>query len=430
MSTVLERPAGSASGSGHVTQLAPRSWRTPVIMSIAAVLALVAFGLLGADESVEFRWSGQNDAVQLAPLVLSARVVGIVTGVLAVAASAAAFWFASQRRRIPMWLILIVGLSFLVGLVAWVGSGGNVPVVFLLTGAIALSTPIVFGGLAGVIGERVGVVNIAIEAQLLVGAFISALVASTTGSYTAAIVGAMIGGALVAVVLATFSIVYLVDQVIVGVVLIGLVSALTNFFYSTLLTQDSANLNNPGTLPRLPIPLLSDIPILGPVLFNQRITTYVMFLLVPLVWFILFRTTVGLRIRALGENPLAADTVGIKVNRWRFWVVTIAGLIAGLGGATLTIGAVGAFIRDMGAGQGFIALAAVILGRWNPWGMAAAALLFGFSSNFRVWAGQSGSDLPPDLIAMIPYVVTILAVAVVAGRVLGPKAAGKPYIKE
>jgi simple sugar transport system permease protein len=414
----------------HITALAPRKWRTPVLLVIVAGLALIAFGLWGRDEPVRFVWSNASDSIVLPALETTSRIVGIVTGLIAVIAAAAAFWYAANRRKVPVWIILIVGVTFLSGLVAWVGAGGNVPVVFLLTGAIALSTPIVLGGLAGVLGERVGVVNIAIEAQLLVGAFVAAFVASSTGSYLVALIAAMVAGALVSVILAVFSIRYLVDQVVVGVVLIGLVSAITNFLYSAVLSQNSAELNNPGTLPRIAIPFLADIPVLGPVVFNQRITTYLMFILVPLVWFILFRTKWGLRIRALGEHPLAADTVGINVNRWRFWTVSLAGLIAGLGGAALTIGAVGPFVREMSAGQGFIALAAVILGRWNPWGMAAAALLFGFSSNFRVWAGQAGSALPPDLIEMTPYVVTIIAVAVVAGRVIGPKAAGKPYIKE
>jgi simple sugar transport system permease protein len=175
--------------------------------------------------------------------------------------------------------------------------------------------------------------------------------------------------------------------------------------------------------------LLSEIPIIGSVFFDQRITTYAMFVLVPLVWFVLFKTRIGLRIRAVGEHPLAADTVGINVNRTRFWTVTIAGMIAGLGGGALTLGSVGAFVREMSAGQGFIALAAVILGRWNPWLATLAALLFGFSRNFRIWAGQAGSTIPPDLIAMTPYLVTLIAVAGLVGRAVAPAAVGKPYIK-
>ncbi|WP_166866363.1 ABC transporter permease [Salinibacterium sp. ZJ70] len=416
--------------TGHTAALPPRSWRVPVILAVLAGLTFVVFGLFGSDELVRFVWSGNREAIQLEPSTWSPRLVGLVGGVIALAAAGLALWFAWNRRKVTVWFSLVVGLAFLLALVAWVGAGGSVPVVFLLTGAIGLSTAIVFGALAGVIGERAGVVNIAIEAQLLGGAFTAAVVASTTGNYLLALIAAMVSGALVSMVLAAFSIKYLVDQVIVGVVLIGLVTAITNFFYSAVLSPNSGALNNPGTLPRIRIPLLADIPILGPVLFDQRITTYLMFILVPAVWFVLFKTKWGLRLRALGEHPLAADTVGINVNRWRFWSVTIAGLIAGLGGAALTIGSVGAFVREMSAGQGFIALAAVILGRWHPFYAALAALLFGFASNFRIWAGQAGSAIPSDLIAMTPYIVTILAVAVVAGRIVGPKAAGKPYLKE
>ncbi|WP_309710439.1 ABC transporter permease [Pseudolysinimonas sp.] len=271
--------------------------------------------------------------------------------------------------------------------------------------------------------------NIAIEGQLLGGAFTAAVVASVTDNLYVGLLAGMLTGALISMVLVTFSIKYLVDQIIVGVVLIALMVGLTNFFYSAALADNGQELNFPGTLPFLSIPLLSDIPVLGPVLFDQRLTTYIMFVLVPVVWFFLFKTRWGLRIRALGEHPLAADTVGINVNRWRFWTVTAAGLIAGLGGAALTLGSIGPFVRDMSAGQGFIALACVILGRWNPFLAAAAALLFGFSRNFRIWAGQAGSEIPPDLIATTPYVVTLLAVAVLVGRAVGPRAVGKPYIK-
>lgn len=407
----------------------PRNWKTPIVVTVLALTTFVAFGLFGSPQTVRFAWSETNSAVQLAPTPVNSMVLGIVLGVVALVVSALAFWFAARRKDTPFWIPLVSGFTFLTALVAWVGAGGTVPVVFLLTGAIGLSTAVVFGSLAGVIGERAGVTNIAIEGQLLGGAFISAVVASVTDSLLLGLLAAMIVGALLSMILAGFSIKYLVDQVVVGVVLIALMSGLTNFFYSAVLSDNSQALNFPGTLPFLPIPLLSDIPVIGPVLFDQRATTYIMFLLVPVVWFVLFRTKVGLRIRALGEHPLAADTVGIKVNRWRFWTVTVAGLIAGLGGAALTLGSIGPFVRDMSAGQGFIALAAVILGRWNPFMAAAAALLFGFSRNFRIWAGQAGSTIPPDLIAMTPYLVTLIAVAVLVGRAVAPKAVGKPYIK-
>ncbi len=407
----------------------PRSWKAPIALTMLALLVLVAFGFFGEDSHVAFGWSDAGDALRLDDLKVNSLVFCTALGVIMTIMAAVSWWFAWHRRKSPMWLIVPFGVLFVWALVGWVGAGGRVPVEFLLTGALALSTPIVFGSLAGVIGERVGVVNIAIEGQLLMGAFLSAVTASVTGSLAAGLFAAMLGGSLVSLVLAAFSIKYLVDQIIVGVVLNALALGITNFFYSAVLSDNSRAFNFPGTLPFLPIPLLSEIPIIGGVLFDQRITTYAMFVLVPLVWFILFKTRWGLRIRAVGEHPLAADTVGINVKRTRFWTVTLAGMIAGLGGGALTLGSVGAFVREMSAGQGFIALAAVILGRWNPWLAAMAALLFGFSRNFRIFAGQAGSTIPPDLIAMTPYLVTLIAVAGLVGRAVGPAAVGKPYIK-
>jgi len=407
----------------------PRSWKAPIALTVLGLLVLIAFGVFGEDSEVAFGWSDASAAIRLNDLRVNSRLFCSVLGVVMAIMAATSWWLATLRRKSPMWLIVPFGVLFVWALVGWVGAGGRVPVEFLLTGALALSTPIVFGSLAGVIGERVGVVNIAIEGQLLMGAFLSAVTASVTGSFAAGLFAAMLGGSLVSLVLAAFSIKYLVDQIIVGVVLNALALGITNFFYSAVLNDNSRALNFPGTLPFLPIPFLSEIPIIGGVLFDQRITTYAMFVLVPLVWFILFKTRRGLRIRAVGEHPLAADTVGINVNRTRFWTVTLAGMIAGLGGGALTLGSVGAFVREMSAGQGFIALAAVILGRWNPWLAAMAALLFGFSRNFRIFAGQAGSTIPPDLIAMTPYLVTLIAVAGLVGRAVGPAAVGKPYVK-
>lgn len=425
MTTTIAAPSQLA-----VAEDAPRKWKTVIVLAVLSLVTLVAFGILGKPIDVSFVWTDKDAVIPLDNYTVVSQTFGIVTGALAVAATAFAGWRAYNRKPVPLWVSILVGFLFLAALLAWVGAGGRVPVVFLLTGAIALSSAVVFGSLAGVIGERVGVVNIAIEAQLLAGAFVSAVVASVTDNLVLGILAAMVGAALVSMVLAAFSIKYLVDQIVVGVVLNALVIGLTNFFYSAALSDNSQTLNFPGTLPFLPIPILSNIPVIGPVFFDQRITTYLMFALVPLVWFVLFKTKLGLRIRAIGEHPLAADTVGLNVNRTRFWTVTVAGMIAGLGGAALTLGSVGAFVREMSAGQGFIALAAVILGRWNPWLAALAALLFGFSRNFRIWAGQAGSEIPPDLIAMTPYLVTLVAVTVLVGRAVGPAAVGKPYVKQ
>ena len=414
----------------HTVTVVPRKWKTAIALSVLAVVAFFAFGVFGDDRTALIVFSEQTDAIVIPDVAVTSMTLCLVVGVLLLLLAAYAVWLTVGRHKVPIWVVIVFTILFIVTLVVWTGAGSKIPVVFLISGSIALATPVVFGALAGVIGERVGIVNIAIEGQLLAGAFVSAVVASVTNSLALGLIAALIGGALVSMVLAAFSIKYLVNQIIVGVVLNALVIGLTNFFYAAVLNDNSQETNFPGTLPFLPIPLLSSIPVIGPVLFDQRITTYLMFILVPLVWYILFKTKIGLRIRAVGEHPLAADTVGINVNRTRFWTVTIAGTMAGLGGAALTLGSVGAFVREMSAGQGFIALACVILGRWNPWLAALAALLFGFSKNFRIFAGQTGADIPPDLIAMVPYLVTLVAVAGLVGRVVGPAAAGKPYVKQ
>ncbi|HKH07654.1 MAG TPA: ABC transporter permease, partial [Agromyces sp.] len=285
---------------------------------------------------------------------------------------------------------------------------------------------------------RAGVVNIAIEGQLLAGAFTAAIVASIVTSSTgqgwlgllAGTIGAMVAGMLVGMVLAAFAIKYFVDQVIVGVVLNVLVIGLTSFFFSQVLAPNAAQLNNTAQrFERLPIPLLSEIPIIGPVLFRQTIIVYLMYIAVVVVYIGLFHTKWGLRVRAVGEHPQAADTVGINVNRTRFWNVALAGAIAGLGGTFFTIGSGIAFNKEMTAGAGFIALAAVIFGQWDPIKATLAALLFGFASNLQNTLSVIGSPVPSEFMLMLPYVVTIFAVAGFVGRSRAPAADGKPYIK-
>ncbi|QTV79372.1 ABC transporter permease [Microbacterium sp. NIBRBAC000506063] len=418
--------------SPELSAAAPIAWKAPILYAVSAVIVLVFFGVMGSTTPARFRWTDATAAITLEPTMLTPRTVGFVCGALLAVIAAAALWRAVERKSFSPWFGVLAGVLFLLSLLAWTGAGGTVQVVYLLNGTIALSTAVIFGALAGVIGERVGVVNIAIEGQLLAGAFVAAVLGSITGNLWVGLFGAMIGGALVSLVLAVFSIKYIVNQIIVGVVLNVLVIGLTNFFYSSVLNTNASAFNNPGFFRKITIPWLSEIPVLGPVLFDQNIITYTMFVLVFLVWLVLFKSRLGLRIRAMGEHPLAADTVGLNVNRTRFWTVSIAGLIAGLGGAALTIGSVGAFGREMSAGQGFIALAMVILGRWHPLYAAMAALLYGFSGAFRIWAGgvPVGSEIPSDLIQMVPYVVTLVAVVLFVGRAIPPAAVGKPYIKE
>lgn len=409
-----------------------RDLKAPIALDVFAIIALVLAFVAPRTGNSTFGLSTGKDAIQLPPIVVTASVAVTVIAVILVALAVAAHVFAlkSARGRVPLWLIAAFGVLFLVAFLAWAAAGSRaIPVPGLLVGALALSTPLIFGALGGVIGERAGVVNVAIEGQLLLGAFSAAFVGSLTKQPVLGLLAAMVGSVLVSMVLATFAIRYIVDQVIVGVVLNVLVAGLTSFLYSQVLTSNVPLFNSPVRFPQLPIPGLSEIPIIGPVFFRQTIIVYLMYIAVFLVWFGLFKTRWGLRVRAVGEHPTAADTVGINVNRTRFWTVVLAGAVAGIGGAYFTLDSVGAFNKEMTNGMGFIALAAVIFGRWHPLRATLAALLFGFATNLQSVLGIIGSPVPSEFMLMLPYVVTIFAVAGLVGMSRAPAADGKPYIK-
>jgi simple sugar transport system permease protein len=405
------------------------SWKAPIALGIFAVIALILFVGFGRDGSSTFRFAESTDVIPLPSLTLPTRATGIVVAVLLVLLTLLGAALVRLRRRVPIWFVAIFAFLFMVGLLTWASAGNTVPFTGLLIGAVSLSVPLIFGAMGGVISERVGVVNVAIEGQLLAGAFVSAMVGSMTRSPWAGIVAAMVAGVLVAFVLAAFSIKYFVDQVIVGVVLNVLVSGLTSFLYSQVLADHPAQLNSPPRFSPVDIPVLSEIPIIGPVLFRQTVIVYLMYIAVAAVYFGLFHTRWGLRLRSVGEHPQAADTVGINVTGTRFWNVSLAGAIVGAGGAYFTLGSVGAFSQDMTAGAGFIALAAVIFGRWDPIRATLAALLFGFATNLQNVLGIIGSPVPSEFLLMLPYLVTIFAVAGLVGVVRGPASSGKPYIK-
>jgi len=406
-----------------------RSWKTPIVLGVFALIAVVLFLILGRSGVSKLQLSTSNDFFQIPVIPVDTRVAGIIVPLLLVAIAVWATVLVSRAKKVPLWLIAVFAVLFLFVFLVWSSAGQTIPIAGLLVGAVGVSVPLIFGALGGVISERVGVVNVAIEGQLLAGAFVSALVASITRQPLLGLLAAMVAGVLVSFVLAAFSIKYLVDQVIVGVVLNVLVTGLTSFLYSTLLSPNTEALNSPPRFQRIEIPLLSEIPVIGPVLFRQTIIVYLMYIAVFLVWYGLFHTRWGLRLRSSGEHPQAADTVGINVNRTRFWNVSLAGAIAGLGGAYFTLGSVGGFTKEMTAGAGFIALAAVIFGRWDPIRATLAALLFGFATNLQSVLGIIGSPIPSEFLLMLPYLITIFAVAGLGGRVRPPAASGKAYEK-
>ena len=405
------------------------SWKTPAVMGVMAVAVLVFFGILGKTEAVSFQLSGAREVVQLPTIDVGSALLGTFAGVALFAITAYVAWLVSQDRKASIWLSMLFGAIALLALLGWLAAGNVVPVAFILGSALVLAVPIMLGAMGGIMSERVGVVNIAIEGQLLTGAFMAAVVSTITGNQLLGVISAMVTAALFSAVLAVFAVRFLAQQIIVGVVLNVLAIGITNFLYQQWVTEDESATNSPGTLPIISIPVLGDIPIIGPVLFQNRITVFLAIAIVIVLWFVLFKTKLGLRARAVGENPLAADTVGINVGRTRFWWVTLGGLLSGLGGAALTIGSSGSFGREMSGGLGFIALAVVILGRWHPGYATAAALLFGFSIILRIWGGQVSPGIPTNFITMVPYIVTLIAVVGFVGRSRAPAADGIPYVK-
>ena len=407
-----------------------RSLKAPISFLVVTLLIVLLAFPLGRDGESTYRLGDRNSTIEMPDIAIPTGPTVTVCAIIMLLMTAWVVWQWSRYARTSMWIVVAFAITGVFAFLTWSAVGGMVPVTGLLFGALSLSVPLIFGALGGVIGERVGVVNVAIEAQFLLAAFTSALIASITGNFVLGLVGAIVAGALVAAVLAVFAINYAVEQVIVGVVLNVLVLGLTSFLHGALMQPNAAALNSPPRFPRWAIPGLSEIPIIGPVLFNQTLIMYIAYVLVPLVTWALYRSKWGLRLRAVGEHPQAADTVGIKVNPTRFWNLLLAGAIAGIGGAYFTLGAVGSFDKDMTDGLGFIALAAVIFGGWDPWKATLAALLFGFATNLQTLLKNLGSPIPGDFMSMLPYIVTVLAVVGFAGRARPPAASGKPYAKE
>ncbi|OKL50331.1 ABC transporter permease [Boudabousia marimammalium] len=405
----------------------PIKRRDPISMTVLSVL--VIFMAVTTSGTSVMSFAGATGWFNIPDLSVPSVPTLWAFSVIAVVLTALAWQRAVARKRLSGLYFGGVGVIFVVAFLIWTVAGkqGSImPVVSLLVGGLALAVPLIFGSLSGVVCERSGVINIAIEGQLLFGAFLGAVTASIFSNAYLGLIGALIGGALVGVLLALFTVTLRTDHIIVGVVLNMLVIGLTSFFYSTVLS-DNPDLNVVTALTPIPIPILKDIPFIGPIFFNQSLLVYLVYVAAIGLQFALFNTRWGLRTRACGEHPKAADTVGIKVNVTRWINVVAASALAGLGGAFFTLGAGLAFSKEMSAGNGFIALAAMIIGRWNPKGAVAASLLFGFATNLGSIMQSVGSPLPAEFMLMLPYVVTILAVAGFVGAVRAPAAEGKPY---
>lgn len=335
-------------------------------------------------------------------------------------------------RGFGRWTNPVLGgvVAFLVfSFLTWATAGKSLNLLGMLSAAVLLAVPIILGAFSGVLCERAGVVNIAIEGMMLMAAMVGALVGSVTKNMWVGLLAAVASSVLLAWVHAVLSIKYKINQIISGTVINIFSTGMTSYLSSKFL-QTYQELNNPPIFPRVPIPLLADIPILGPLFFNTNLFVYLVFLLLIILQVALFTTRWGLRLRSVGEHPKAADTLGINVFATRYMAVLLGGVVAGIGGAFFTLGSVGRFDEMMTAGKGFIGLAAMIFGNWTPLGAFFAGLLFGFTDSVATKLTILGTGIPIQFMAMAPYITTMVVLAGLVGRGQMPAADGTPYEKE
>ncbi|MFO7742405.1 MAG: ABC transporter permease [Anaerolineae bacterium] len=371
----------------------------------------------------------------LAPLQLPTRTA------LYVFAAICAFvggWQLARGFRRANWALTGVTVVFIAAFLTWAARGTSLNLVSLFRSSLLRAAPIALAALSGVLCERSAVINIAIEGMMLTGAFTAAIMGSIgknvlewpfAASQGLGLLSAILVGALLGLLLAVLSVRFKVDQIISGTAINILATGVTSFLSARILS-DFTFLNNPGILPPVPIPLLSRIPIVGPVFFAQNVLVYLMFLIMAGIHVMLWHTVWGLRTRSVGEHPRAADTLGIDVFRNRYINVTAGGMVAGLSGAFLILGSVGRFDELMTAGKGFIGLAAMIFGNWTPFGAFGAATIFGFADALQTRLAILRVPIPSQFLLMTPYLVTIIVLAGVVGEALPPAADGEPYEKE
>ncbi len=308
--------------------------------------------------------------------------------------------------------------------------GSMVLIMAVIASALRLATPLIFSSLGGTFSERSGVVNIALEGIMIMGAFFAILITEVTGSPWLGIFAAIVAGIMTSLILGVLAIHLRANQVVAGVAINMLAAALAAFLLEMVWHRSGQTDPVKEALTRNPFEFLEGIPVVGPLFAGLNPFVYLSFLAVAIAFYVLFKTPFGLRLRAVGEHPKAADTVGINVYKIRYIAVMISGALAGISGASLSLGTVNLFREGMTSGKGFIALAAMIFGKWHPVGAFFACLFFGLMEAIQIQASSLGLDwIPSEFLQAIPYVATILALAGVVGRAVGPAASGEPYEK-
>ncbi|MCF6277249.1 MAG: ABC transporter permease [Anaerolineales bacterium] len=293
----------------------------------------------------------------------------------------------------------------------------------VLASGIRLATPYLYAAIGETFGQRSGVLNLGVDGQMLLGAFVAFYAALTTGNLWLGVLAAMVVGALMGLAMAFVTVNLHAEQGIsgIGFYLFGL--GMSDLLFKMLL----GTVETVKGFPKIYIPVLSDIPYVGEIFFNHNIMVYGAFLLVPLAWFILNKTTLGLKIRSVGENPEAADSLGVSVARIRYFTIILGGTLSGLAGASLSIALLNVFQQNMTSGLGFIAVALVYFGAWRPWGVLGGALLFSMVNSLQLWMQVLNVPIPSDIAVMLPYILTIIVLVATVSRVRSPSALTKPF---
>jgi general nucleoside transport system permease protein len=389
----------------------------------AVVLTLVAMAVDGKERIAILVLGTEN--IRSGPIVHVH--IWKFCGVAAIIVAAATALSAQRRRRGATQATIAVALAgLMLGYLVWAPDGSRIDLSNILVATISSATPLLLGSTAGVLSERAGMINIAIEGEFLGGACAGAFFGSVAHSDVVGLILAVVAGAVIGLVLSLLTIRYGVDQIVGGIILTTLIIGVTSFIVEQTLDPNSARYNSPPTFGAIKIPLLNRLPIVGKAIFSGSALFYLAIIVIVVVEIMFRRTPLGLRIRASGENPSAAISSGVNVRRLRYGVGTVAGGVAGVGGAYFTLGSSGSFIEDMTSGLGYVALAAVILGSWRAGRAALAALLFGFAVSLSTSLALLNVNINADVLLMVPYLVTIVAVAVTAGVAKAPAADGVP----
>ncbi|MBN1453318.1 MAG: ABC transporter permease [Anaerolineales bacterium] len=399
-------------------------------------VTLIAFGLLiflafglntqaGVQTKFGMNLAG-SQAITVPDLIVPSQAVVYVCALIPVFLGT--FQLARGIRSTGL-LVGIIALTFVTAFLTWAAADKSFNLVGMLNTSLVRATPIALAALCGVISERSAVINIGIEGMMLLAAQAAVVVGTISGNLYLGLLAALLTGGLVAALHAFLVIRFKVDQIVSGVAINIIGAGVTSFVSSRFLEKNTNALNNSGTFPVVSIPILSKIPVIGPVLFENNIIIYLTIILVIVLHIMLFYTPWGLRTRAVGEHPKAADTLGVNVYLTRYVNVILGGVIAGLGGAYFTIGSVGRFDEIMTAGKGFIGLAAMIFGKWNPIGAYSSSMIFGFADSLQVKLQILRTPIPSEFLLMAPYIVTMIVLTGVVGRAIPPAADGQAYEK-